>query len=236
MSNQAERPRNTCVVCGYRDHNRPLGAIRPSIVAMLRSDGVELDPSRDAICQRCYTATRMRHARLELERERGELSEVEHEIAARAATHTAIADLVERGAPRGVGQRAADTVARVGGSWRFVLGFGAFLLIWISVNVALGLHRAFDPYPFILLNLVLSCLAATQAPIIMMSQTRMAEIDRARAAQDFRVNLKAELEVAALHEKMDHLLHQQWDRLVELQDLQLEILQQLRGHHEPVRK
>ena len=88
--------------------------------------------------------------------------------------------------------------------------------------------RAFDPYPFILLNLVLSCIAALQAPVIMMSQNRQVARDRMQAEQDFRVNLKAELEIASLHEKVDHLLHAQWERIVELQEMQLELLNELR--------
>ena len=114
-----------------------------------------------------------------------------------------------------VGERLADNVARVGGSWAFVIGFGVVLVVWMALNVAM-MGRAFDPYPFILLNLVLSSLAAIQAPIIMMSQNRTSARDRAQADEDFRVNLKAELEVAALHEKMDHLLHEQWESLLDM--------------------
>jgi uncharacterized membrane protein len=215
-------------VCGVVHPGHPLGMLRPSLVAMLGEAGLRDASPRATICSGCLSAARVSHTRAELARERGELSEVEHEIALRAATHVAIADEVERGSPATFGQRAADAVARIGGSWAFVLGFFALLIIWCGLNtVALASH-AFDPYPFILLNLVLSCLASIQAPIILMSQARMAEIDRARATQDFRINLKAEIEVAALHEKVDHLLHQQWDRMVELQEVQLEILEEMR--------
>jgi uncharacterized membrane protein len=214
-----------------------LAALRPSLVAQLRRDGLSettATASSLAVCAACLRAARVRHSLAELERERGELSAVERDIATRAATHTTIADAVERGAPATFGQRAADAVARVGGSWTFVLCFFALLFVWCFLNVASRPSDAFDPYPFILLNLVLSCLASVQAPIILMSQARMSEIDRERAAQDFRINLKAELEVAALHEKMDHLLHQQWDRMVELQQVQLELLEELRrGRPEP---
>jgi uncharacterized membrane protein len=203
-----------------------VASLNPATLPFLRAEEGLLDAG-GVVCAPCLTAARVRRAHTQLELERGELSVVEREIAERATTHAAVADELESGIAPGLGQRAADRVARVGGSWPFVLGFGGFLIAWCAANAAL-LSGPFDPYPFILLNLVLSSLAAIQAPIIMMSQRRMAEIDRARAAQDFRVNLKAELEVAALHEKMDHLLHQQWDRMVELQDVQLEILEQLR--------
>jgi CRP/FNR family transcriptional regulator, cyclic AMP receptor protein len=103
------------------------------------------------------------------------------------------------------GQRVADRVATFGGSWTFIIGFFALLLSWMGVNTWFLRHRAFDPYPYILLNLVLSCLAAIQAPIIMMSQNRQASKDRLQADQDYAVNLRAELEVAHLHKKMDHL-------------------------------
>jgi uncharacterized membrane protein len=125
------------------------------------------------------------------------------------------------------GQRLADSVARVGGSWPFVVGFVLVLLAWTGVNTWLLRGKAFDPYPYILLNLVLSCIAALQAPIIMMSQNRSAEHDRRRAEQDFRVNLKAELEIASLHDKVDHLLHAQWEHLVEMQEMQIDLLTQI---------
>jgi uncharacterized membrane protein len=182
-----------------------------------------------AVCTACLSSAATRHALSEVKQRREKLSDVEQEISNRA---TAIADEIERGVPATFGNRAADAVARVGGSWRFVLGFLAMLAVWCAINLAL-VSQAFDPYPFILLNLVLSCIASIQAPIILMSQSRMAEIDRIRATEDFRINLKAELEVASLHEKMDHLLHQQWDRLLDMQEVQLQILEELRGGEPP---
>ncbi|MEZ5936943.1 MAG: DUF1003 domain-containing protein [Hyphomonadaceae bacterium] len=103
-------------------------------------------------------------------------------------------------------QRLADTVASFGGSWRFIFGFGACLLLWVGVNLVLAATgRAFDPYPFIFLNLILSMLAAVQAPVIMMSQNRQATKDRAAAEHDYVVNLRAELEIMLLHDKLDSL-------------------------------
>ena len=124
------------------------------------------------------------------------------------------------------GQIWADFIARFGGSWRFIGIFGAFLFIWILLNVIVG-SRAADPYPFILLNLLLSCLAAIQAPVIMMSQNRKEAKDRARSEHDYKVNLKAELEIRHLHEKMDFLLKQQSQRLFALQELQIELMEEL---------
>ena len=125
------------------------------------------------------------------------------------------------------GQRISDKVARFGGSWAFILSFITVIVAWIAFNTMAANRDDFDPYPFILLNLVLSCVAALQAPIIMMSQNRLAARDRAQADQDFRTNLKAELEIATLHEKMDHLLHSQWQRMVELQQVQLDLLREI---------
>ncbi|WP_315920080.1 DUF1003 domain-containing protein [Mesorhizobium sp. SP-1A] len=108
-----------------------------------------------------------------------------------------------------LGQRLADGIARFGGSWSFILGFLGFLVLWAVGNVYLLRQDAFDPYPFIFLNLVLSMLAAIQAPVIMMSQNRQAQRDRIDAAHDYEVNLKAEIEIMALHEKLDEMRHSQ---------------------------
>lgn len=108
-----------------------------------------------------------------------------------------------------LGDRVADAIARFGGSWSFILGFLAFLFVWTIANAWLLGRDSFDPYPFIFLNLVLSMIAALQAPVIMMSQNRQAERDRIDAAHDYEVNLKAEIEIMALHEKLDELRHQQ---------------------------
>jgi len=119
----------------------------------------------------------------------------------------------------------ADIVAEFGGSWRFIISFGVVLVLWMAFNVWAAAREVFDPYPFILLNLVLSCLAAIQAPVIMMSQKRQEAKDRLRSENDYRVNLKAELEIRHLHEKVDHLINRQWERLAEIQQIQLDMMQ-----------
>lgn len=129
------------------------------------------------------------------------------------------------------GQRLSDQVASFGGSWPFLIIFGVILFGWIALNSLMLArhHAAFDPYPYILLNLVLSMLAAIQAPIIMMSQNRHAAKDRLDAAHDYEVNLKAELEILSLHEKIDKLCEQQWRELIDLQQEQIRVLQELAG-------
>lgn len=110
---------------------------------------------------------------------------------------------------RTFGQKVADKVAAFGGSWTFIISFFVFILLWIGVNVYFLTNKGFDPYPFILLNLILSCLASLQAPIIMMSQNRQEEKDRERAKKDYEINLKAENEIQLLQEKLDRLIELQ---------------------------
>jgi uncharacterized membrane protein len=128
-----------------------------------------------------------------------------------------------------VGDRIADKVASFGGSWKFIIIFFAILIVWISANSLLLLLRPFDPYPFILLNLILSCLAAIQAPIIMMSQNRQEMKDRIRSENDYKINLKSEIEIRTLHEKVDHLLLDQWSKMMKIQEIQIEILEEIRN-------
>ncbi|RUT31391.1 DUF1003 domain-containing protein [Arsenicitalea aurantiaca] len=125
------------------------------------------------------------------------------------------------------GDRLADRMARFAGSWTFIVSFLVILAVWMAVNALPEAGAPFDPYPFILLNLILSCVAALQAPLIMMSQRRVEAKDRLRARNDYQVNLKAELEIRHLHEKIDHHLLKQWERLAEIQDIQLEIMETL---------
>lgn len=125
------------------------------------------------------------------------------------------------------GQRIADRVASFGGSWKFIILFFILLFGWITINAVRVFVHPFDPYPFILLNLILSCLAAIQAPVIMMSQNRQEAKDRQRSKQDYRVNLKAELEIRTLHEKLDHLMLKQQQRLLEVQELEIEMLKEI---------
>lgn len=126
-----------------------------------------------------------------------------------------------------IGQRFADGIAKFGGSWFFIFLFFTFIFIWMGVNIWLLTIRPFDPYPFILLNLILSCLAAIQAPIIIMSQNRQEQKDRQRGEHDYKINLKAELEIKLLHEKIDHLLLHQNKRILEIQQLTTDYLEDI---------
>lgn len=158
--------------------------------------------------------------------ERGELSTLEGEVVESLRTHDTLTENVEEDYDehRSIGDRVADVVAAFGGSWTFIISFCLFLAVWMGFNAFLGDKKAPDPYPFILLNLILSTIAALQAPIIMMSQRRTEAKDRLRAHNDYKVNLKAELEIRHLHEKVDHLLNRQWERLTEIQQIQIEMM------------
>jgi uncharacterized membrane protein len=167
--------------------------------------------------------------------EKGELSSLERSVIESLARHETLAEDVEARFQKklSVGERLADQIADFGGSWTFISLFAGFILVWIAINTIVLLVRPFDPYPFILLNLMLSCLAAVQAPIIMMSQNRQETRDRLRSENDYRVNLKAELEIRHLHEKLDHLLQHQWERLMEIQQIQIELMNELTAGRRP---
>lgn len=122
------------------------------------------------------------------------------------------------------GQKITDKVASFGGSWTFIISFGILIVFWVLINVLFLTSKAFDPYPFILLNLILSCLAALQAPIIMMSQNRKDEKDRDRSKKDYMINLKSELEIRGLHEKIDNLIIHQQQELMEIQSVQIDMM------------
>ena len=148
-------------------------------------------------------------------------------LAALQGRDSLVSTIEEVDKPLTTGQKVADKVATFGGSWKFIILFGFFILIWISVNVFMLTTKKFDPYPFILLNLILSCLAALQAPVIMMSQNRQEEKDRDRAKKDYMINLKSELEIRMLHEKIDHLIMDQQQELLSIQKMQVEMMSEI---------
>jgi len=224
-------PERTCAICGRgfpaRD-GMPADAVRPSIADRIRQDHPGWS-SDQFICRADLGRYRAEYVHSLLESERGEITSLEAEVIESLRQHELLATNVDAEFEQKwtVGERLADRVAEFGGSWTFLVIFAALLASWIALNSALAYWRPVDPYPYILLNLVLSCLAAVQAPIIMMSQRRQEAKDRLRSQHDYQVNLKAELEIRHLHEKVDHLLSHQWERLVEIQEVQLELLSEL---------
>ncbi|BAV06204.1 Uncharacterized membrane protein [Filimonas lacunae] len=164
-----------------------------------------------------------------IDNEMGELNKVEQQVVEAIENQELVADslTVSSEEQSTYGQRLADKVAAFGGSWTFIITFAVILLAWITLNSLLLLNKGFDPYPYILLNLILSCLAALQAPVIMMSQNRQEAKDRQRNEYDYKVNLKAELEIRLLHEKIDHLMLYQNQKILELQQMQMDYLEEM---------
>jgi uncharacterized membrane protein len=181
------------------------------------------------ICRSDLSVYRSKYVHSLLESERGELSKLEKEVLDSLQKHELISSNVDNEFERDwtFGERLADRIAGFGGSWVFLIIFALFMVFWIAMNSTVLFWRPVDPYPFILLNLLLSCLAAIQAPVIMMSQNRQEAKDRLHAEHDYQVNLKAELEIRQVHEKLDHLLSKQWERLVEIQEIQIEQLSEI---------
>lgn len=206
----------------------PAELVREPIVETIRKQHPDWSAS-GFICLSDLHYFRAEHVQEALEAEKGELSELETDVLKSLKEQELLSKNInaEYDSKLTFGEGIADKVAEFGGSWRFIISFGVILIIWIIVNSIALLQQPFDPYPYILLNLVLSCLAAMQAPIIMMSQNRQESKDRLRAEHDYRINLKAELEVRNLNEKIDYLLTRQWQRLLEIQQIQMEMMEEL---------
>jgi uncharacterized membrane protein len=161
--------------------------------------------------------------------EKGELAVVDEDVMNAIKNNSILSENIqdEIEAKLTLGQRLADKIALFGGSWSFIITFFSFIMIWIGINIWFLSSKPFDPYPFILLNLLLSCLAAIQAPIIMMSQNRQEQKDRQRSEHDYKINLKAELEIKLLSEKIDHMIVHQNKKLLEIQEIQTDYLEDL---------
>lgn len=220
-----------CQVCKQKQEptDAMLGALlRPSLSDFI----AEKFPAWDAhehICLSDLGNFRKQYVQNTLQDEIGELSDLDKEVVESLKEHEILSSNISAQFERQLtfGERLSDRIAEFGGSWTFIIAFAVVLVIWIAVNSFVLAAKAFDPYPYILMNLILSCLAALQAPIIMMSQNRSEARDRLRAENDYKVNLKAELEIRHLHEKVDHLLRRQYNRLFEIQQIQIELLEEL---------
>lgn len=220
-----------CSVCGNQFPQSSLiagGAVRSAVMQRIVREHPDFDTS-SMICSSCNARYRSEYVRELLEEERGELSSLDEQVIEALRDQELLASNVnvEFNDKLTFGQHLADKVAAFGGSWSFIGLFGAIIAIWMLLNIGLLLTRPFDPYPFILLNLVLSTLAALQAPVIMMSQNRQSAKDRLQAEHDYQVNLKAELEIRLLHTKLDQLLTHQWQRLIEIQQVQMDLMEDL---------
>lgn len=220
-----------CQICGELkslEELTPATLVNPAVVRLIPQSKGKWAPD-GYICHADLARFREEYIRDALEQEVGELSTLEAEVVRSLQEQELLSRNLNESFDRELtfGERVADVVADFGGSWWFIGSFAFVCLLWMAVN-ALLLARPFDPYPFILLNLALSCLAAIQAPLILMSQRRQEDRDRMRAEYDYRVNLKAELEIRHLHSKLDQLLTHQWRRLLEIQQIQLDVLEELK--------
>lgn len=201
--------------------------VRKSILDFIKQEHPDFENDK------CMSAGELRSFREKyisemLLKETGELSDMEQMVLDALNDNTILSDKLDDEIQEFTfGQKIADKVASFGGSWTFIISFMTFLLLWIAANVFLLANKGFDPYPFILLNLILSCIAALQAPVIMMSQNRQEEKDRDRAKKDYMINLKSELEIRMLHEKIDHLLLHQEQSIVEIQKVQMDMMEDI---------
>ncbi|MDP4228195.1 MAG: DUF1003 domain-containing protein [Bacteroidota bacterium] len=199
--------------------------IRHSILDLIQKDNPQF--SHDSCLSRSeLNSYRERSISEYLINEIGELTELEKTVISSVTKNNTLTDkiYVDEKQILTTGQRIADKVASFGGSWTFIISFGIFIFIWISINMFWLINKGFDPYPFILLNLILSCLAALQAPVIMMSQNRQEEKDRDRSKKDYMINLKSEIEIRTLHEKIDHFIMDQQQELLELEKVQIKMM------------
>ena len=202
--------------------------IRPSIFKLIQSIHPTFTKNDFISLEELNEFRRMYLSKL-MEQERGELDQIDKDVFLAIKSNKILSENVaeETEIPMTLGEKMADKIAQFGGSWTFILIFFGSILFWIAINVYWFNNQGFDPYPYILLNLVLSCLASIQAPIILMSQNRQAQKDRIRSEHDYQINLKAELEIKLLSEKMDHLLIHQNRKLLEIQEMQIDYLEDL---------
>lgn len=226
-------PALTCQVCKQnfvKSDLIPAASVRQEVALLIKEHNPNWQ-SEGYICQADLSVYRGLRVERLLASEQGELTALESDVVNSLREHELLTTKLEKTYEEGqtFSQSLADKVASFGGSWSFILIFLFFILGWIIVN-GLADNEAFDPFPYILLNLMLSCIAAMQAPIIMMSQNRQDAKDRLRSRHEYQINLKAELEIRHLHEKMDHLLSRQWQSMTEIQKLQLELLMDINSN------
>jgi uncharacterized membrane protein len=226
-----KNPGRTCAICGktFGAHDVVAGALIREPVAQTILQEYPAWTADSYICRTDLSRFRNKYVHTLLESEKGELTTLEQDVLRSLQEHQLLSTNVDAEFEQqwSWGERLADRIAEFGGSWLFLILFFLFIAVWIAMNTLVLLSRPMDPYPYIFLNLLLSCLAAIQAPVIMMSQNRQEAKDRLRSQHDYQVNLKAELEIRHLHEKIDHLLSHQWERLVQIQEVQLDLLSEL---------
>lgn len=223
--------KEVCVGCSRTFNQSRLSGpdvIREGVVELLKKK-IKNFSGETRLCDDCLRQARADYIVKSFEYEKEDLTYLEKDVLASIKKKDTISKNIYGKKKRTFGEHLSDILADFGGSWKFIICFFLFFAGWISANVILlVLRKPFDPYPFILLNLMLSCVAALQAPIIMMSQKRQEARDRIRAEHDYKINLKAELEIRFLHEKIDLLLKKHWNRLMQIQQMQVDVLEEIK--------
>ena len=231
MNDANSKTDRTCQICG-RDVSAKLQRaiqVGSPVAELVRAETGSWS-EEGWICEDDLSKFRHKYLESLLADEKGELSTLEREVIESLKEQ----EILSRNPDEELrscltfGQRLSDRISAFGGSWKFLLSFASVLVLWVVVNSVVLAARPFDPYPYIFLNLILSTLAAIQAPVIMMSQIRQEARDRLHVRNDYQVNLKAELEIRHLHQKVDHLLSHQWERMVRIQEMQLELINEVR--------
>jgi uncharacterized membrane protein len=226
-----EQKTGLCQICKKQkrlSELMPGSGVRNSVADLIVSKNGEWDPD-GYICTQDLNQFRGDYVKNLVEEEKGQISAFDKEVLQSIADKELLSRDINSEFEQKLtwGEKISDGIAKFGGSWTFIIIFFSFLFIWMIINIYILVNRPFDPYPFILLNLILSCLAAIQAPIIMMSQNRQESKDRLRSLNDYQVNLKAELEIRQLNDKMDHLLMQHGQRMLEIQNIQLDLIEEI---------
>ncbi len=228
--NLKETDETHCAICSKNfspEELTPLATVRDSLIKAIKQNTPSVDVEDGYICLGDLNKIRREYFKQLIKEEKGDLTEVENAVVDALQEHDVVSKHLDELEPEGgtFGEKLSDTIARFGGSWTFIIIFIISISIWIIWNSASQVR--FDPYPYILLNLFLSLVASLQAPIIMMSQNRLQHHDRISQEQDYKVNLKSEVEIRVLNEKIDKLISHQWQRLLEIQEMQMDFMEQL---------
>ena len=222
--------KNKCQLCHQSfslNELFPTELMRPAILSNIKAQHPDWD-DKGYVCLKDLRFLRNQHIEQSLLKEKGELSLLDKEVLESLEKQKIVTENINEQFAHKLtfGERVSDRIAKAGGSWSFILSFLALIFFWTLSN-AIWFRNPLDPFPFILLNLILSCIAAIQAPVIMMSQNRQAARDRLQLDDNYRTNLKAELEIKLLHSKIDLFTKNQWDRMLELQQMQMDLLEEL---------
>lgn len=213
----------------------PADMVRLSMVNLIKEAHDNWDED-GFICKVDLGEFRAHYVEMVFDKERGELSDVEKEVIKNIKDQEIITQNLYEQYNDKVSKwdKASDKIASFGGSWKFIVFFFVFMAVWMITNAVLTRYgKAWDQYPYILLNLILSCVASIQAPIIMMSQNRQEKRDRLRSESEYQINLKAEIGIRNLHEKMDHMLFKQWEKTIEMQKIMIELMGDIKEHIDP---